>query len=43
MKKKYVVLSISVLLLGLAVAGGTYAWLTLGLNVVNGNYNIESH
>ena len=43
MKNKYVVLSIAVLLLGLAVAGGTYAWLTLALNVTNANYNVGSH
>lgn len=41
-KKKNIILSIVVLLIGLFVVGGTYAWLTGTLTVNNGNYTAMS-
>ena len=40
---KSVILAIIVILFGLGIAGGTYAFLTLSLNVVDGVYNVGSH
>ncbi len=40
LKKKNILMAIGVVFLGLAVAGGTYAWLTNTLNVTNGVYNV---
>lgn len=42
LKKKNIVLSIIVIFMGLAIAGGTFAWLTGTLNVTNGNYTASS-
>ena len=39
MKNKTILLVIAVLLVGLSLAGGTYAYLTMAANVTNGNYN----
>ncbi len=39
MKKKNIILIIAVFFVGIALAGGTYAYLTSTLNVTNGNYN----
>lgn len=41
-KKKNIILSIVVLLIGLFVVGGTYAWLTATMEVTDGNYAISS-
>lgn len=41
-KKKNIILSIVVLLIGLFVVGGTYAWLTATMEVTDGNYAIGS-
>ena len=40
--RKYIVLTIAVLFIGLAIAGGTYAWLILGYNATNGHYVIST-
>ena len=40
---KSVLMAVFVILFGLSVAGGTYAYLTLSLNVVDGVYNVGSH
>lgn len=37
-KKKMVFLSVGIILAGLLIAGGTYAYLTIAANVKNGNY-----
>ena len=42
-KKKIIMIIIVVILIGLCIAGGTYAWLTQGLNVTNGNYSTNIH
>ncbi len=39
MNNKNTILIISVLLIGLCVIGGTYAWLTANVNVTNGTYS----
>lgn len=41
-KKKYMVLIVGLVSLGLLLAGGTYAWLTFNANVENGTYNADS-
>lgn len=41
-KKKNIILSIIVIFMGLAIAGGTFAWLTGTLNVTSGNYTAVS-
>ena len=42
-KGKYIVLTIAIIVIGLSIAGGTYAWLTQAANVTNANYNVSSH
>ena len=42
MNKKNTILVISILVFGLVLAGGTYAWLTASVNVTNGKYNLTS-
>ena len=42
-RNKYVLMAIVVILVGIAVAGGTYAWMTVSLNVTNGSYNGSTH
>lgn len=42
-KRKSILLSVFVVLIGLAVAGGTYAWLTTTANVTNATYNATSN
>ena len=37
-KKKSIILSVIVLLMGLMIAGGTYAFLSVGANITNTNY-----
>jgi len=39
MRKKNIILSIVVIMLGIMVAGGTFAYLTMSLTVKNGQYN----
>ena len=40
--KKNTFLIVLILLIGLAIAGGTYAYLNLTANVTNGTYNLTS-
>ena len=42
MKNKSVLLVIAILFIGLSLAGGTYAYLTMAANVTNGNYNTNT-
>ncbi len=42
MKNKSILLVIAVLLIGLSLAGGTYAYLTMAASVTNGNYNTQT-
>ncbi len=42
MKNKSILLVIAILLVGLSLAGGTYAYLTMAANVTNGNYNTQT-
>ncbi len=42
MKHKNIVLLVIVLFMGMALAGGTYAWLNNAINVTNGVYNVAS-
>ena len=41
--KKNIVLILVIILTGLIISGGTYAYLTLAINVTNGNYNTMTH
>ena len=41
--KKNVLLIITVLLVGLGIAGGTYAWFSNAVSVTNGNYATDTH
>ena len=42
MKNKSILLVITILLIGLSLAGGTYAYLTMAASVTNGNYNTQT-
>ena len=42
-RNKYILMAAVVILVGLAVAGGTYAWLSASLNVTNGNSSGQTH
>ena len=42
MKNKSILLVIAILLVGLSLAGGTYAYLTMAANVTNGNYTTNT-
>lgn len=41
--KKNILLVVTVILVGLGVAGGTYAWISNSLGVNNGVYNVGTH
>ena len=42
MKNKSILLVITILLIGLSLAGGTYAYLTMAASITNGNYNTQT-
>ena len=42
MKNKSILLVIAILLIGLSLAGGTYAYLTMAVGVTNGNYTTNT-
>ena len=42
-KKKNIIMTIAVLLVGLGIAGGTYAYLTQSITTTNNTYNVETH
>ena len=42
MKNKSILLVVAILLIGLSLAGGTYAYLTMAASITNGNYNTQT-
>ena len=43
-KKKNLIIIVAILFIGLSIIGGTYAFLTMSVNVTNGNYtNVTTH